>query len=49
MKAEPSKVRELDAEGLSQRAIAEQLGVSKTTVARILSEAPRELAGAGAR
>lgn len=49
VKAEPSKVRELDAEGLSQRAIAEQLGVSKTTVARILSEAPRELAGAGAR
>lgn len=46
-KAEPSKVLELDAEGLSQRAIAEQLGVSKTTVARILSETPRELAGAG--
>lgn len=48
-KAEPEKVRELDAQGLSQRAIAEQLGVSKTTVARILTETQRELAGAGTR
>lgn len=47
VKADPAKVRELDGQGLSQRAIAEQLGVSKTTVARILSE--RELASAGAR
>lgn len=49
VKAEPAKVRELDAQGLSQRAIAEQLGVSKTTVARILSDAQKELAGAGSR
>ena len=45
VKADPGKVRELDGQGLSQRAIAERLGVSKTTVARILSE--RELASAG--
>lgn len=48
-KAEPAKVRELDGQGLSQRAIAEQLGVSKTTVARILSESSRELETAGSR
>lgn len=47
VKADPAKVRDLDGQGLSQRAIAEQLGVSKTTVARILSE--RELAGTGSR
>jgi hypothetical protein len=34
---DPSKVRELAAEKLSQRAIAQRLGCSKTTVARVLS------------
>jgi hypothetical protein len=36
---DPAKVRELAAEKLSQRAIAQRLGCSKTTVARVLSEA----------
>lgn len=36
---DPVKVRELAAENLSQRAIAQRLGCSKTTVARALSEA----------
>jgi hypothetical protein len=36
---DPAKVRELAAEGLSQRGIAQRLGCSKTTVARVLSEA----------
>lgn len=36
---DPVKVRELAAENLSQRAIAQRLGCSKTTVARVLSEA----------
>lgn len=34
---DPVKVRKLAAENLSQRAIAQQLGCSKTTVARVLS------------
>lgn len=36
---DPAKVRELAAEKLSQRAIAQRLGCSKTTVARVLSDA----------
>ncbi|MET4144030.1 DUF2637 domain-containing protein [Arthrobacter sp. UYCo732] len=36
---DPVKVRELAAEKLSQRAIAQRLGCSKTTVARVLSDA----------
>lgn len=36
---DPEMVRELAAERLSQRAIAQRLGVSKTTVARVLSNA----------
>lgn len=36
---DPVKVRELAAERLSQRAIAQRPGVSKTTVARVLSDA----------
>lgn len=36
---DPAKVRELAAENLSQRAIAQRLGCSKTTVARVLSDA----------
>jgi hypothetical protein len=35
---DPQRIRELAAEKLSQRAIAQRLGVSKTTVARVLSE-----------
>lgn len=34
---DPKKIRELAAEGHSQRAIAQQLGVSKTSVARVLA------------
>lgn len=34
---DPVKIRELAAESLSQRAIAQQLGCSKTTVARVLA------------
>ena len=36
---DPAKVRELASQDLSQRAIAQRLGCSKTTVARILSGA----------
>ncbi|WP_422759070.1 DUF2637 domain-containing protein [Paenarthrobacter sp. C1] len=36
---DPAKIHELAAEKLSQRAIAQRLGCSKTTVARVLSEA----------
>jgi hypothetical protein len=35
---DPRTIRELAAEGLSQRAIAQRLGVSKTTVARALAD-----------
>lgn len=38
VEVDPAKVRELAAERLSQRAIAQRLGCSKTTVARALSE-----------
>jgi hypothetical protein len=38
VKADPVKVRELSREGKSQRAIADELGVSKTAVARIQTE-----------
>lgn len=39
VEVDPAKVRELASEKLSQRAIAQRLGCSKTTVARVLSEA----------
>lgn len=38
------RVRALAAEGLSQRAIAEEIGTSKSTVARALKEPPRPVA-----
>lgn len=37
---DPQKIRELAAQDLSQRAIAQRLGVSKTTVARCLKREP---------
>jgi DNA-directed RNA polymerase specialized sigma24 family protein len=36
---DPQKIRELAAENLGQRAIAQRLGCSKTTIARVLSRA----------
>ncbi|WP_422390228.1 DUF2637 domain-containing protein [Arthrobacter sp. N1] len=41
---DPAEVLRLNAEGLSQRVVAQQLGISKTTVARILDDPEKALA-----
>lgn len=46
---DPAKVRELAAERLSQRAIAQRLGCSKTTVARVLGAGTPDLALSGSQ